>query len=66
MGVLKRTITEFKNDNLTDWAAALTYYMVMSLFPGLLLAVSLLGLAADPTMVTDATRYLEDAGAPES
>jgi membrane protein len=24
-GVLKRTVTEFKEDNLTDWAAALTY-----------------------------------------
>jgi membrane protein len=25
-GVLKRTAREFKEDNLTDWAAALTYY----------------------------------------
>ena len=25
-GVLKRTVREFKEDNLTDWAAALTYY----------------------------------------
>jgi len=23
---LKRTVREFKEDNLTDWAAALTYY----------------------------------------
>ena len=43
-GVLKRTITEFREDNLTDWAAALTYYGVLSLFPGLLVLVSLLGL----------------------
>ncbi|HEX7305652.1 YihY/virulence factor BrkB family protein [Lentzea sp.] len=42
--VLKRTAKEFNNDNLTDWAAALTYYAVLSLFPGILLLVSLLGL----------------------
>ncbi|MCG8925018.1 YihY/virulence factor BrkB family protein [Lentzea sp. CC55] len=42
--VLKRTVKEFDDDNLTDWAAALTYYAVLSLFPGILLLVSLLGL----------------------
>ena len=43
-GVLKRTVSEFKDDNLTDWAAALTYYGVLSIFPGLLVLVSILGL----------------------
>jgi membrane protein len=43
--VLKRTVREFKEDNLTDWAAALTYYGVLSIFPMLLVLVSLLGLA---------------------
>jgi membrane protein len=43
--VLKRTFREFKEDNLTDWAAALTYYGVLSIFPMLLVLVSLLGLA---------------------
>src|SRR3954453_8888468 len=43
-GVLKRTVREFKEDNLTDWAAALTYYGVLSIFPMLLVLVSLLGL----------------------
>jgi membrane protein len=42
--VLKRTVSEFGDDNLTDWAAALTYYAVLSLFPGLLVLTSLLGL----------------------
>jgi membrane protein len=42
-GVLKRTIAEFKEDNLTDWAAALTYYGVLSIFPALLVLVSILG-----------------------
>lgn len=42
--VLKRTITEFNKDNLTDWAAALTYYSVLSIFPALLVLTSILGL----------------------
>jgi membrane protein len=42
--VLKRTFREFKDDNLTDWAAALTYYGVLSIFPMLIVLVSLLGL----------------------
>jgi membrane protein len=43
-GVLKRTVKEFMDDNLTDWAAALTYYGVLSIFPALIVLVSLLGL----------------------
>jgi membrane protein len=42
--VLKRTFREFKEDNLTDWAAALTYYGVLSIFPMLIVLVSVLGL----------------------
>jgi membrane protein len=44
---LKRTVKEFKEDNLTDWAAALTYYGVLSIFPALLALVSILGLVGD-------------------
>jgi len=44
VGVLKRSVSEFKEDNLTDWAAALTYYGILSIFPALLLLVSVLGL----------------------
>ncbi|MFI6149730.1 YihY/virulence factor BrkB family protein [Streptomyces sp. NPDC051109] len=43
--VLKRTLKEFKDDELADRAAALTYYSVLSLFPALLVLVSLLGVA---------------------
>ncbi len=32
-GALKRTVREFKDDNLTDGAAALTYYGVLAIFP---------------------------------
>ncbi|MDX3525627.1 YihY/virulence factor BrkB family protein [Streptomyces sp. ID05-39B] len=45
MAVLKGTVKEFKDDELTDRAAALTYYGVLALFPALLVLVSLLGIA---------------------
>jgi membrane protein len=44
LGVVKRTVREFRDDNLTDWAAALTYYGVLALFPALIVLVSILGL----------------------
>nr|WP_255951300.1 YihY/virulence factor BrkB family protein [Streptomyces sp. ODS25] len=47
---LKRTPKEFKADNLTDWAAALTYYGVLSIFPALLALVSILGLLGAGTI----------------
>ena len=42
--VLKRTVREFTEDNVTDWAAALTYYGVLAIFPAILALVSVLGL----------------------
>ncbi|MEU7871963.1 YihY/virulence factor BrkB family protein [Dactylosporangium sp. NPDC049140] len=48
--VLKRTVKEFNNDNLSDWAAALTYYGVLSIFPGILVLLSVSGL-----LLTDTT-----------
>ena len=49
---LKRTVAEFREDKLQHWAAALTYYAVLSIFPALLVMVSLVGLVADPERVT--------------
>jgi membrane protein len=45
--VLKRTVAEFREDNLTDWAAALTYYSVLAIFPALIVLVSILGLVGE-------------------
>jgi len=50
--VVRRTVKEFNDDNLTDWAAALTYYSVLSIFPGLLVIVALLGLFGQSTIDT--------------
>jgi membrane protein len=60
--VLKRTVNEFQEDNLTDWAAALTYYGVMSLFPMLLVLVALLGLVGQESTITTMTDSLRSAG----
>ncbi|WP_131741683.1 YihY/virulence factor BrkB family protein [Actinomadura roseirufa] len=42
---VKGAAAEFKKDALSDWAAALTYYAVLSIFPAMLVVVSLVGLA---------------------
>ncbi|MES4887374.1 YihY/virulence factor BrkB family protein [Streptomyces sp. NPDC096012] len=41
---LRRTPVAVWNDDVTDWAAALTYYAVLALFPLLLMILSILGL----------------------
>jgi membrane protein len=60
--IVKRTVKEFQEDNLTDWAAALTYYGVMSLFPMLLVLVALLGLVGQESTITTMTDSLRAAG----
>jgi membrane protein len=52
LDTVKRTVREFKDDNLTDWAAALTYYAVLSVFPALIALLSIVGLVVDPATVT--------------
>jgi membrane protein len=49
LAAAKRTLPEFVDDQLTDRAAALTYYAVLSIFPGLLVVASLLGLLGTRT-----------------
>jgi membrane protein len=63
---LKRTATEFMEDNLTDWAAALTYYGLLALFPALIAMVSLLGLFGDPKTTTSSLTEIITSIGPES
>jgi membrane protein len=49
---VKRTVREFRIDNLSDRAAALTYYSVLSIFPALLVLISLVDLAGQGTIQT--------------
>jgi len=48
----KRTLLEFREDNLNHWAAALTFYALLSIFPALLVMVALVGVFANPDRVT--------------
>jgi membrane protein len=63
---LKRTIARFREDNLSDWAAALTYYGLLSLFPGLIALVSIVGLVGDPQGATRTLTEIVGALGPES
>lgn len=47
--VVKRAAKEFRHDNLTDLAAGLTYYALLSIVPGLIVLLSLLGLLGPDT-----------------
>ncbi len=48
-GILRRTVREYKEDHLSDWAAALTYRAILALIPGLLVLVSIVGLLGSGT-----------------
>ncbi|MGW0160187.1 YihY/virulence factor BrkB family protein [Mycobacterium sp. NPDC003323] len=61
--VLRKTAREFSGDQCTDLAAALTYYAVLSLFPALVVMVSLLGVFGQGKRTTDAVlQIVEDLG----
>jgi membrane protein len=57
IATLRRTLVEFGEDNGTIWAAALTYYGLLALFPALLALVAVVGFFFDPQAVT---RNFED------
>jgi membrane protein len=52
--IVPRTLKAFYDDQMTHHAAALTYYALMSLFPAVLLALSLLGLVGQYPQTYDA------------
>ncbi len=57
--VIKRTLVSFYDDQMTQHAAALTYYSLMSLFPATLLGLSLLGLLGEyPSTYNAIVNYL--------
>jgi membrane protein len=63
--VLKRTVREFGKDNLTDWAAALTYYSVLSIFPAVIVLTAVLGLlgpAATQTLIDNISTMVPGEG----
>ncbi|MCF6743848.1 YihY/virulence factor BrkB family protein [Blastococcus sp. KM273128] len=65
-GTLKRSVKEFSEDNLMDWAAALTYYGVLALFPALAALASIVGLLTDPEELTTALTEVVPESAAET
>lgn len=64
--VLRKTAREFSTDQCTDLAAALTYYAVLSLFPALVVVVSLLGVFGQGQRTTEAVLQIVDDLGPAS
>ena len=66
VAVVREAFARFRTDDMTDSAAALTYYALLSLFPALLVAASMFGLLGQPHAIDDITRYLSNHGADRS
>jgi membrane protein len=65
-GTLKRLVKEVSQDNLTDWAAALTYYLVLAMFPAIIALISIVGLVFEPQQIAKALTTLLNTIAPGS
>ncbi|PWR07059.1 ribonuclease [Micromonospora acroterricola] len=52
-GVVFRSARNFVTDNCSDWAAALTYYGVLALFPSTIMVVALVGLVSNGEQTVD-------------
>jgi membrane protein len=65
VGDFKKAFERFQKDEMSQRAAALTYYALMSLFPTLLVGAAVLGAFGQEGLVTSAADYLKDAGAPQ-
>jgi membrane protein len=63
---LKGTVREFRADNLTDWAAALTYYSILSIFPAVIALVSIVALVGQHPQTTNAILEIIDDVGPSS
>jgi membrane protein len=50
---VKQALDLFGEHHLTDWAAAMTYYGLLAMFPGLIALVSIVGLFGDPVSTTN-------------
>jgi membrane protein len=64
VGTIKRLVKEVSQDNLTDWAAALTYYSMLAMFPALIALISIVGLVVDPHQLATGLTTVLDQVAP--
>src|SRR3954452_25602624 len=66
LNTAKRALAEFRDDEMTTWAAALTYYAVLSLFPALLAMVALIGVFGEYPRTSDAILHIVGSIGPKS
>ncbi|HWB70008.1 MAG TPA: YihY/virulence factor BrkB family protein [Solirubrobacterales bacterium] len=64
--LLKRTVAAFRAAGLSDWAAALTYYALLSVFPIVIALVSVVGIFGDPQSTTRAILEMVARVGPDS
>ena len=64
-GDFTRAFARFQEDAMTQWAAAVTYFSMLSLFPALLVGVAVLGVFGQEGLIVEAADYLKSAGAPQ-
>jgi membrane protein len=64
--VVKRAAKEFRDDNCTDWAASLTYYGVLAMFPAIIAITSVIGLVGNPQKTTANLLKIVDQLGPSS
>jgi membrane protein len=65
-GAVAEALSLFGEHHLTDWAAALTYYGLLAMFPGLIAVVSIVGLFGDPESTTDTITQMLNEIAPNT
>jgi membrane protein len=66
VAIVREAFSRFRADDMTDSAAALTYYALLSLFPALLVGASMFGLLGQTHAIDEITRYLSNHGADSS
>jgi membrane protein len=65
-GAFTDAVKEFRADNATDWAASLTYYGILSLFPGIIVLFALLGIFGSYPETSNAMLDILDELGPDS
>ncbi len=66
LNTARRAFAEFRSDDMMVWAAALTYYAVLSVFPALLVMVALLGVVGQYPQTSDAVLEIVGQIGPKS
>ncbi|WP_372787714.1 YihY/virulence factor BrkB family protein [Paraconexibacter sp.] len=64
--LLLRTVKSYQSHSMTDHAASLTYFAMMSLFPSLLAGIAILSLVGEASLAQRAATYLIENGADPS